>query len=194
MSLFREMVAADRARVQGPDLMHRNDDVLHIRVRRRAIVEDGMRAVEKQGSTIRKRLLIKYVNDFNEEEIGIDSGGLFKDFWTELSSQVFNASYGLFASTSTRHLYPSSTSLTLYNEREVESLFHFLGLVLGKALYENMTVQPLFAHFFLSFFTKYDFTGLINDLVTLDQELYKNLMFLKNYEVSSRRRRHHQIY
>ena len=56
--------------------------------------------------------------------------------------------------------------------------------MLGKAIFENLTVQPQFAHFFLSFMNgRYDFTGLVNDLVTLDEELYKNLAFLKNYQV-----------
>ena len=156
--------------------------MLVIRIRRRCVLEDGMRWVEKIGRSIKKRIVVKYINEFNEEEIGIDSGGLFKDFWTDLSAQVFNASYGLFSSTSSQYLYPSSAALNLYGEREVERLFSFLGLVLGKAIYENITVQPQFAHFFLSFFTKYDFTALIEDLVTLDMELYKNLMFLKQFE------------
>lgn len=114
------------------------------------------------------------------------SGGLFKDFWTDLSSQVLNSSYGLFSVTSTRHLFPSSTSLTLYNERENQWMYCFLGTVLGKAIFENITVQPQFAHFFLSFMHgKYNFTGLVNDLISLDVELYKNLMFLKVYDVST---------
>lgn len=127
--------------------------------------------------------MIKYINDFNEEELGIDSGGLFKDFWTDLSSQVFNPSYGLFSTTSSQHLFPNTTALNIYNEREVERMFSFLGLVLGKAIYENLTIQPQFSHFFLSFMHgKYNFTGLLNDLSTLDEELFRNLMFLKDYE------------
>ena len=30
-------------------------------------------------------------------------------------------------------------------------LFSFLGRILGKALYEGLTVEPKFAHFFLSY-------------------------------------------
>lgn len=58
-----------------------------------------------------------------------------------------------------------------------------MGRVLGKALFENMTVQPQFAHFFLAFINgKYNFINLIDDLSTFDPELYKNLMFLKSYD------------
>lgn len=65
----------------------------------------------------------------------------------------------------------------------MEALYNFLGRVLGKALFENITVQPQFAHFFLAFMHgRYNFMNLVNDLATLDQELYKNLMFLKSYD------------
>lgn len=56
---------------------------------------------------------------------------------------------------------------------------------LVQAMFENLTVQPQFAHFFLAFMNgRYNFTGLINDLTTLDADLYKNLMWLKAYEVN----------
>ena len=45
-------------------------------------------------------------------------------------------------------------------------------------------MQPQFAHFFLAFMMgRYNFTGLVNDLQSLDPDLFKNLMFLKTYEV-----------
>jgi hypothetical protein len=54
----------------------------------------------------------------------------------------------------------------------------------SQALFENLTVQPQFAHFFLAFMMgRYNFTGLVNDLQTLDADLFRNLMFLKTYEV-----------
>ena len=60
----------------------------------------------------------------------------------------------------------------------------FIGRVLGKALFENITIQPQFAHFFLAFMHgRYNFMNLVNDLATLDRELFKNLMFLKTYQV-----------
>jgi ubiquitin-protein ligase E3 C len=63
--------------------------------------------------------------------------------------------------------------------------FNPLGRVLGKALFENITIQPQFAHFFLAFMHgRYNFMNLVNDLRTLDEGLYKNLMFLKPYSVS----------
>lgn len=58
--------------------------------------------------------------------------------------------------------------------------------MLGKALFENITIQPQFAHFFLAFMHgRYNFMNLVNDLKTFDDGLYKNLMFLKTYTVST---------
>lgn len=81
-------------------------------------------------------------------------------------------------------MFPNPAACLLYDENDMESLFVFLGRVLGKALFENITIQPQFAHFFLAFMHgKYNFIHLIDDLKTLDEELFKNLMFLKSYEV-----------
>ena len=47
-------------------------------------------------------------------------------------------------------------------------------------MFENITIQPQFAHFFLAFMHgRYDYTQLVNDLASLDPELHKNLMCLK---------------
>lgn len=98
--------------------------------------------------------------------------------------RIFDPSYGLFSLTQAGLLYPNPAAHMLYPESEMEGMYIFLGQVLGKALLENITLQPLFAHFFLSFMHgRYNFANLIDDLGTLDPELYKNLMFLKSYEV-----------
>jgi ubiquitin-protein ligase E3 C len=77
---------------------------------------------------------------------------LFKDFLTDLSTRVFDPSYGLFSLTSDNLLYPNPAAPVLYSAHgELESLYSFLGRVLGKALFENITVQPQFTHFFLAF-------------------------------------------
>ena len=62
-------------------------------------------------------------------------------------------------------------------------LFTFLGRIVGKALFENITVQPVFAHFFLSFMRgSYNYNNMLNDLGVCDPELYKNLIFLRDYD------------
>lgn len=50
-------------------------------------------------------------------------------------------------------------------------------------MFEGITVSPVFAHFFLGFIRGgYNFMNAVNDLESLDPELYKNLVFLRTYE------------
>jgi hypothetical protein len=83
-------------------------------------------------------------------ESGVDAGGLFKEFWTDLSALAFNLDFGLFSTTADGVLYPNPQAEALQGREHLE-LFAFLGRILGKALYEGLTVEPKFAHFFLSF-------------------------------------------
>lgn len=189
MRLFRNTLDVERLQIQGSnDLMsggpQRSRSVI-VRVRKTRVLEDGMEALSKVGAAIKDRVIVKYVNEFGEDEAGIDAGGLFKDFVTDLSSRIFDPSYGLFCTTGAGLLYPNPSAPVLFDVHEMDALYVFLGRVLGKALFENITLQPQFAHFFLAFMHgRYNYMGLINDLHTLDPELYKNLMFLKTYEVS----------
>jgi ubiquitin-protein ligase E3 C len=62
-------------------------------------------------------------------------------------------------------------------------LFEFLGRILGKALYEDITISPQFSHFFLSFLRgDYNYLHMLPDLSSVDKQLYNNLMFLKTYD------------
>jgi ubiquitin-protein ligase E3 C len=47
-------------------------------------------------------------------------------------------------------MYPNPSSGSAHGGDHI-TLFEFLGRILGKSLYENITIQPQFAHFFLSF-------------------------------------------
>lgn len=113
-------------------------------------------------------------------EAGIDGGGVFKEFLTSLVLQAFNTNYGLFMNTSDQLLYPNPHRFA--QERTQLKHYEFLGRILGKALYEGILIDAAFAGFFLS-----KCLGQVNyldDLPSLDPELYRGLMFLKNYEGS----------
>lgn len=68
---------------------------------------------------------------------GIDVGGLFKDFLTDLSARVFNPGFGLFSLTAQQQLYPHPSAAALLGHdpnhpHEMEDTFAFIGRVLGK--------------------------------------------------------------
>ncbi|KUF75957.1 E3 ubiquitin-protein ligase UPL6 [Phytophthora nicotianae] len=177
VKLFQRLVKADKE-------IHQNEScsVYRIRIHRGAILEDGLRKLNSIRTNLKKRINVVFVNSAGREEVGIDAGGLFKEFWLDLSTLAFDLQYGLFLTTHDQLLYPNPNSASSHFSRESDHLtmFQFVGRILGKALYEGIVVQPKFAHFFLSKLL-HSFNQL-NELPSLDPEIYKNLMFLKSYE------------
>lgn len=204
LNFFKNVVDNDRVTIQGTNdtslMFWANDSQFRskgtiLKIRRSRIVEDAivgfksLQPILKDSTsflgTVRDRIVIRYINDFGEEEKGIDLGGLFKDFMTDVTSKVFNPEYGLFLSTEGL-LYPNPHSLDLFGLYEAKELYFFIGQLLGKALHEGITIQPQFHHFFLALLSHgkgYNYLHVFDDLQTLDSELYKNLIFLKTYEV-----------
>ena len=100
---------------------------------------------------MRERINVQYYNEAGTREVGIDVGGLFKEFWTDLCAIAFDPNYSLFKTTDGGNcMYPSPSSRKAHGSDHV-ILFEFLGRILGKALFEGITIRPMFAHFFLSF-------------------------------------------
>lgn len=84
--------------------------------------------------------------------------------------------YGLFCQTSTveRHLIPNTSARLLGS---IIQMFEFLGRIVGKALYEGILLDFYFSHVFVQkLLGRYSF---LDELSTLDPELYRNLMYLK---------------
>ena len=54
-------------------------------------------------------------------------------------------------------------------------------MIVGKAIYENILIQPIYSRAFLN--KLLGKSNQVDDLKSLDSNLYKNLMFLKYYEV-----------
>ena len=151
---------------------------LKIIVRRESLMADSISQLIR-APDIRGRLEVKFINIFGTLEEGYDAGGLFKEFWTSLSGEAFNPQYGLFSVTHNQCLYPNPDSKLFFGNEHLE-MFYLVGRILGKAIFERITVEPKFAEFFLrKMIGKYNF---VEDLKSLDKEVYNNLMFLKNYE------------
>lgn len=56
---------------------------------------------------MKARLVILFYDQYGNIEEGIDDGGLFKEFLTELSKQVFDPQRGLFKLTAEQTIYPN---------------------------------------------------------------------------------------
>lgn len=149
------------------------------KIRRNRILEDAFNQLSVLSEEdLRGSIRVSFVNEFGVEEAGIDGGGIFKDFMENITQAAFDVQYGLFKETVDHLLYPNPGS-GLIHEQHLQ-FFHFLGCLLGKAMYEGVLIDIPFATFFLSKLKqKYNY---LNDLPSLDPELYRHLLFLKRYE------------
>lgn len=197
LKLFDRIITTNRIEIQGENSsnpFHTNPlkPGIPVRITRGRILEDGLATMNKLGRELRQRIAVHYYNEVGTRETGIDAGGLFKEFWTDLCAIAFDPNYALFKVTESgpdtaasdfgNCLYPNPSSGAAHGSDHI-TLFAFLGRILGKALYEGITIHPRFAHFFLSFLKgQYNYLNMVPDLGTIDPQLYSNLMFLKNYD------------
>ena len=153
-----------------------------ITVHRSRIVEDGDRQLSVlSGAALKGVIRVKFVNAQGLDEAGIDQDGVFKEFLEETLKRVFDPGLNLFCATSEERLYPSPSSHLTDNHLH---LFEFVGLMIGKAVYEGIVVDVPFAPFFLSqvLGKHHDaYYSYLDELPSLDQELYRNLTYIKHY-------------
>ncbi|CAH0474396.1 unnamed protein product [Peronospora belbahrii] len=159
---------------------------IHVRVKRDAIVDDSFYFFQEvcdtmSPSALKLRVKVTFVNEQGLEEAGVDGGGVFKEYMDNLTKNAFSPEYGFFLETSEHLLYPNPGARYVVDSRkEALDRYRFLGRVLAKAVYENILVEPQFAAFFLNkLLGKFNY---IDDLNSLDPELYTSLMRLKHYD------------
>uniref|UniRef100_F7A8M5 HECT-type E3 ubiquitin transferase n=1 Tax=Ciona intestinalis TaxID=7719 RepID=F7A8M5_CIOIN len=180
--LFRSLVAADKLKL---GITEDNGSMVHIRVHRSRLVEDGFEKLgAMQGNKLKGIIRVKFINDLGLDEAGIDQDGVFKEFLEEIIQKVFNPDMNLFKVTAggDMKLYPSPLS---YLQDHHLHLFTFVGKMLGKAIYEGIVLDIPFANFFLRSILSKQQTALyspIDELPALDPEFYKNLTWIKRYE------------
>ena len=63
---------------------------------------------------------------------------------------------------------------------EDTNFYKFLGRILGKAVYDGITVSPQFARFFLR--KLIGKSSSLKELESMDNDLYRQLNFLRNYD------------
>ncbi|KAK6591181.1 E3A like HECT domain containing ubiquitin ligase [Cryptosporidium xiaoi] len=171
-------------------------------IRRSHLIEDGYFSIGNLDPfRLRSVFRIVFLDENGEMEAGIDGGGLLKDFIICISRELCSPEFGLFINCKDNTLAPRDyyslieiinntnnnsnlniykcQNLIKYSNINVLNLYEFLGKIVGKAIYEKILLEIEFNPVFLnSVFGHYsDF----NDLANFDNEIYKNLLFIKNY-------------
>lgn len=180
VKMFREFIKLDKVsrRVAG-EVSGPGAGAIEIVVRRDHIVEDGYKQLNFLGSRLRSCINVSFISECGLPEAGLDYGGLSKEFLTDLAKAAFNPQYGLFSQTSTTesNLVPNMSARLLDNGIQ---MIEFLGRVVGKALYEGILLDYSFSLVFVQkLLGRYSF---LDELSTLDSELYRNLMYVKHLD------------
>ena len=108
---------------------------------------------------------------------------MFKEFLELATRALFSDNHGLFQRTEAGArgglYYPNPSAPDLMGD-ECGHLMEFTGRILGKAVLEGICVDIPLAPFFIG--TLFARVSRVEDLLVLDAELYKNLMFVKHYD------------
>lgn len=183
VKLFRKFVQNEKAVMGLTESACASPRSALIVIHRERIVEDGYRQLAAQPTHALKGVIrVRFINQQGLHEAGIDQDGVFKEFLEETIKKVFDPSLNLFKTTSDQRLYPSPISYVQDNHLQ---LFEFVGRMLGKAVYEGIVVDVPFASFFLSQLlgqTQQALYSCMDELPSLDNELYRSLTFIKHYK------------
>jgi len=147
------------------------DGHLRIAVRRSNLLTDAVDAIMSLGpKDLRKIWRI----DFLGEE-GIDAGGLAKEFFEEVTREIFDADNGLFLSAHKENQMAMRVNPASGVSCPEDHLvyFRFLGRVLGRALFGGYFVKGHMVQFMYKHILGWPVT--FGDLESVDSELYSNL-------------------
>ncbi|KAI3861098.1 hypothetical protein MKX03_002156 [Papaver bracteatum] len=180
VQMFREFIKLDKvSRRMAGEVAGPGPGSIEIVIRRGHIVEDGFKQLNSLGSRLKSCIHVSFVSECGLPEAGLDYGGLSKEFLTDISKTAFDPDYGIFSQTLTseRHLIPNTSARFLDNGMQ---MIEFLGRVVGKALYEGILLDYSFSPVFVQkILGRYSF---VDELSTLDPEVYRNLMYVKHYD------------
>ncbi|XP_017781178.1 PREDICTED: E3 ubiquitin-protein ligase Nedd-4 isoform X4 [Nicrophorus vespilloides] len=151
-----------------------------IKVKRSSILEDSYRVISSVQSKIdllKTKLWVEF-----EGEVGLDYGGLAREWFFLLSKEMFNPYYGLFEYSAmdnyTLQINPSSG---MCNEEHL-NYFKFIGRIAGMAVYHGKLLDA----FFIRPFYKMMLGKAIDlkDMESVDSEYYKSLLWIKENDPS----------
>ncbi|XP_048488913.1 ubiquitin-protein ligase E3C [Plutella xylostella] len=153
--------------------------MINISVRRSHLYEDAFDKLSPDNEpNMKLKLRVQLVNQAGADEAGVDGGGLFREFLSELLKSAFDPNRGLFRLTRDNMLYPNPGVHLLYDDFPMH--YFFVGRMLGKAIYENLLVELPLAEFFLAKLCCRREPD-VHALASLDPGLYRGLLLLKTH-------------
>ncbi|VDQ06354.1 unnamed protein product, partial [Trichobilharzia regenti] len=108
-----------------------NQPEVFIVVRRTHLYEDAFEKLSKENEPdLRPRLKVRFLNQIGLAEVGIDGGGLSREFLTEIIRAGFDPIRGFFVYASDKTLYPNPQAAAI--TPDYLKHYYFLGRILAK--------------------------------------------------------------
>ena len=146
-------------------------------INRNNVLSDAFNTLSSYNHELKDRIKISFVDQHGISEAGVDGGGLFKEFLLILLEEAFDVAKqsNFFIQASNRTIYPNP-----HVDHRSLDLIEFVGSMVGKAIYDGIQIEQQFSLFFLTKILG-NYCD-INQLLTLDKEKYKNLLYVKHYD------------
>lgn len=114
VSIFRQFVTADLVARGFAGAGGGFAPKTRVTVNRGSVAQDGF---DRLGEVdLHAPVAITFVDQFGNEEAGIDGGGVFKEFLTSLCKEVFDTDRGLWLANKKNELYPAPHSYATEGE------------------------------------------------------------------------------
>ncbi|KAL3311229.1 Ubiquitin-protein ligase E3C [Cichlidogyrus casuarinus] len=181
--VFRALFMAERELREDPFDPAPVTDRVNVTVRRDHLYEDSFERLSRyRVPSLKPYLHVSFINQLGIKEMGVDGGGLTKEFLSDLMRSALEPTRGFFLYTQEdKTLYPNPMAKYLSEDYLEHYFFH--GRVLAKAIKIGMHVEVRFAHFFLAkLLSKTGGNIEFEYLRCMDPQLYHNLSSLKTFE------------
>ncbi|XP_066594780.1 E3 ubiquitin-protein ligase Nedd-4 [Prorops nasuta] len=150
-----------------------------IKVGRNNILEDSYRIISSVNrvEVLKTKLWVEF-----EGEVGLDYGGLAREWFFLLSKEMFNPYYGLFEYSATDNYTLQINPFSGVCNEEHLNYFKFIGRIAGMAVYHGKLLDA----FFIRPFYKMMLGKAIDlkDMESVDSEYYNSLLWIKENDPS----------
>ncbi|CAI2339846.1 unnamed protein product [Caenorhabditis sp. 36 PRJEB53466] len=152
VSLFNRLLIQEREKYYGgrpSDFGSHSLTVRRDNVYMDAFEQFAPRVTNDRVRELKAQIRVKMVNWTGNNESGIDGGGIFREFMSEIMKTSFNVDQGFFTQTESRLIYPNPTAPFLLGADAMQH-YQFIGRMLGKLIYERQLQEVRFAEFFIA--------------------------------------------
>lgn len=147
-----------------------------IKVRRNSILEDSYRQIQfpsHKVDILKTKLWIEF-----DGEVGLDYGGVAREWFYLLSKEMFNPYYGLFEYSATDNYTLQINPYSGVCNEEHLNYFKFIGRVAGMAVYHGKLLDGFFIRPFYKMML--DKQIILKDMESVDTEYYNSLQWIKD--------------